>query len=330
MLDKGASISIVIPAYNVENYITAALDSVEKQSVLPDEVILIDDGSTDETLKIARNFKLSIPYQVVSIKNQGQGNARNLGISLSSSEYIYFFDSDDLLKKDFIGSIKKQILSNNNPDIIFFSGESFNDQEYQGERWVDYRRGFSGVFADRTTFLDQAFYHKALFCNPCMYVSKRVLWGAGGLEFKSGFLEDAAIFYPILFACSTFVVVDEVYFLRRNRNGSTMTMLPNIKHVSGALNCLETALDIYALEGLSARERWHIRKRIESRCIAYIVTARRARLPIKLVKVMHAIGTVKSVGLAIKSMAYGLRADQVGVVRMIGKSMRRIEDFRLR
>lgn len=126
--------SIIIPAYNVENYLGEALDSIKAQSQLPDEVILIDDGSIDRTLEVAKSYNFPFPYQVVSIENGGQGNARNLGVSLVSSEYIYFFDSDDLLAKNFISSIKDQICRNQHPDIILFSGKSFNDREYQGNR----------------------------------------------------------------------------------------------------------------------------------------------------------------------------------------------------
>src|SRR5690554_571502 len=153
MSESKATVSIIIPAYNVEKYLKAALDSIKAQTELPDEVILIDDGSTDKTLAVAEEYGFSIPYKVLSIENGEQGNARNLGVSLASSEYVYFFDSDDLLRSDFIGSIKDQIRTNQSPGIILFSGESFNDSEYQGSRWVNYRRGFSGVFSDPALFM---------------------------------------------------------------------------------------------------------------------------------------------------------------------------------
>jgi glycosyltransferase involved in cell wall biosynthesis len=98
------SISIIIPAYNVEKYLKIALDSVKYQTELPDEVILVDDGSIDETLKIAKECEFPVPYRVISIKNGGQGNARNVGVREASSEYVYFFDSDDMLKDNFIKS----------------------------------------------------------------------------------------------------------------------------------------------------------------------------------------------------------------------------------
>lgn len=321
------SISIIIPAYNVEKYLKAALDSIKEQTELPDEVILIDDGSTDGTLDVANAFEFPVPYQVVSIENGGQGNARNLGVSLASSEYVYFFDSDDLLTSNFIQSVKDQIRKNECPDIVLFSGESFNDSEYQGNRWVDYCRGFSGVFTDRAQFLDKALSERALFCSPCLYVSKKTLWGPDGLEFGPNFLEDEALFMPVLFACSSYVVIDEVFFLRRNRDGSTMTMTPNEKHLNGALNCMETTLTLYSSKHLTSRERWHIRKRLESHCVGYIVTARRAGVPVKVLEVFGVIAKSKSLSLAAKALLYGLRADQSDTVRKIGRAVKRVGGF---
>jgi glycosyltransferase involved in cell wall biosynthesis len=249
------SISIIIPAYNVDRYLEEALDSIKSQDELPDEVILIDDGSTDLTLEIAQSYQFSIPYHVISIDNNGQGHARNLGIRRASSKYLYFFDSDDCLTNNFIGSIKRLIERNQQPDILLFSGQSFRDTEYRGNLCFDYRRGFSGFLDDRVAFLDQAYSHNALFVSPCLYVSKRSLWGQNRLEFGKNFYEDDAIFYPLIFSCSSFAVIDEVFFLRRLREGSTMTTAPNTKHMNGALFRMRTAIDLYRSPNLSRRER---------------------------------------------------------------------------
>lgn len=317
------SISIIIPAFNVEKYLGAALDSIKAQDQLPDEVILIDDGSTDRTLEIAKSYHFPIPYQVVSIQNGGQGNARNLGVSLASSEYIYFFDSDDLLTKNCVSTLKKQINSNQYPDILLFSGDSFNDSEYQGERWVNYRRGFSGTFS-RTEFLDKASTHKALFCQPCLYVSRKSLWGPQGLAFEASYLEDEALFFPLLFSCHTFVVFDEVLFLRRNRAGSTMTMVRNEKHLSGALNCVRTTLELYSSKELNDKERRHILRRLESRCIVYILTARKAGLPVSVNEMVKTIVKAKSVSLAVKTLFYGVGADQSGTLSSAVRVLKRV------
>lgn len=317
------SISIIIPAFNVENYLGAALDSIKAQDQLPDEVILIDDGSTDRTLEVAKSYDFPVPYQVVSIMNGGQGNARNIGISLASSEYVYFFDSDDLLKKNCVSTLKKQINSNQYPDILLFSGDSFNDSEYQGERWVNYHRGFSGTF-NRVEFLDKASSHKALFCQPCLYVSRKSLWGPQGLTFGRNFLEDEAVFFPLLFACRTFVVFDEVLFLRRNRAGSTMTMVRNEKHLNGALDCVRTTLQLYDSKELNDKEHRHILRRLEARCIVYILTARKAGLPVSVNEMMKTIMRARSVSLAIKILFYGVRADQSAAIRNAVRAVKRV------
>ncbi|ABM19692.1 glycosyltransferase family 2 protein [Marinobacter nauticus] len=318
------SISIIIPAYNVDHYLGAALDSIKAQSELPDEVILIDDGSTDRTLEVARAYEFSVPYRVVPIENGGQGNARNIGVGMASSQYIYFFDSDDLLTENFISSIKKRIRDNQRPDIVLFSGESFNDRDYQGNRWSDYRRGFSGMYFNRAEFLDQAYSHNALFCSPCLYVSKKSLWGPDGLAFGPNFLEDEALFYPVLFACDSFLVIDEVFFLRRNREGSTMNMDLDIRHVNGALNCMESALRLYKRKSLSPRERWHVRKRLKSYCLAYVIKSKRIGASIRLKEVLIAIVKTRSLSLSTKALLYSIRADQSTPVQGIGRLLKRL------
>jgi glycosyltransferase involved in cell wall biosynthesis len=319
------SISIIIPAYNVENYLAAALDSIKAQTVLPEEVVLIDDGSIDSTLEVANAYNFSFPYQVVSIENSGQGHARNLGVSLASSEYVYFFDSDDLLTNNFIGSIKEHIRNSGEPDILLFSGDSFNDIGYKGNRWVDYSRGFSGTFTSRVDFLDKGMACNGLFCSPCLYVSKKSLWGEGRLEFGSNFLEDEALFYPVIFACASFNVIDEVFFLRRNREGSTMTMAFDIKHVNGAKNCIETAFKLYAKDYLSDKERWHISKRLEGHCVRYMLMARAASLKCSYKHIFSVIKATKNIVLVLKVCIYAIQLDRIYTIRKIGRVIRKMK-----
>jgi len=318
------SISIIIPAYNVVKYLAAALQSIRDQTSPPDEVILIDDGSTDGTLELAKEFEFPMPYKIVSVENRGQGNARNLGLSLASSEYVYFFDSDDLLAENFIQSVKNVLVHHQKPDIVLFSGESFHDSEYRGKLWANYRRNFSGAFDNRTAFLERANAHHALQCSPCLYVSQKKLWGANGLQFDADFHQDAAIFFPLLFACHTFVVLDQVFFYRRFREGSTMTMLRNEKHVNGSLNCMQRTLSLYHDKNLNDAERRHVRKMLQFFCIHYIKTARDAHFSVKIgevVKVLVAIGSVKFFSKALVCLS---GADRFDVVRRAGRFINRV------
>ena len=93
------SISVIIPAYNAEKTIRRALISVENQTMLPKEVIVIDDCSSDQTNTIIREYmsesKLNIRHEI-QVANAGAGSARNAGWLVSSEKYVAFLDADDM------------------------------------------------------------------------------------------------------------------------------------------------------------------------------------------------------------------------------------------
>jgi len=96
-------ISIIIPIYNTARYLSVCLDSVIKQTYENLEIILIDDGSTDDSGKIADTYaKKDSRIKVIHQKNQGQSAARNHGLKIASGDFISFLDSDDKIKPDFI------------------------------------------------------------------------------------------------------------------------------------------------------------------------------------------------------------------------------------
>ena len=87
------TITVVIPAYNSEKYIARAIDSVLTQTHKPDEIIVVDDGSTDNTSEIARKYEPSV--KLIQQQNAGASVARNTGIEAATSEWIAFLDADD-------------------------------------------------------------------------------------------------------------------------------------------------------------------------------------------------------------------------------------------
>lgn len=96
------SVSVIIPAYNSAEYILDCLSSVFKQTYLPSEVIVIDDGSTDRTAEIVKGFsRVRYIYQ----KNQGLSAARNMGIKNSTGKWLAFLDSDDAWKEDHLEKV---------------------------------------------------------------------------------------------------------------------------------------------------------------------------------------------------------------------------------
>ena len=96
-------ISIIIPVYNVEEYLPKCLDSVINQTLKDIEIICINDCSTDNSLEILENYVKKDSRIIVlnQEKNQGQGAARNRGLQIASGEYVGFVDSDDWVENDY-------------------------------------------------------------------------------------------------------------------------------------------------------------------------------------------------------------------------------------
>ena len=93
-------ISIIVPVYNVEEYLKECIDSIINQTYKRIEIILVDDGSTDKSGKICDDYaKIDKRIKVVHKENGGLSDARNVGISVSSGKYIAFVDSDDWVEK---------------------------------------------------------------------------------------------------------------------------------------------------------------------------------------------------------------------------------------
>ena len=99
-------VSIIVPIYNTAKYLPKCLDSILNQTYQNLEIILVDDGSTDDSGTIAKNYaKKDSRIKVIHQENAGQSSARNLGLKKSTGEYISFIDSDDEIKSNFISNL---------------------------------------------------------------------------------------------------------------------------------------------------------------------------------------------------------------------------------
>ncbi|HCN88313.1 MAG TPA: hypothetical protein DIT28_03930, partial [Oxalobacteraceae bacterium] len=88
-------ITAIVPAYNVENYVVSALDSLLNQTEKFHEIIVVNDGSTDTTGALIEQYRDIDGVRIFHSRNNGQGSARNLALSQASGEFVYFFDADD-------------------------------------------------------------------------------------------------------------------------------------------------------------------------------------------------------------------------------------------
>jgi len=121
-LEKTVKISVVIPSYNYAKYIAMCINSVLVQSISDYEVIIIDDGSTDDTKAIVNeiiNDSPNIDIKYIHQTNQGVSIARNTGVDNSSGDYIWFLDSDDALLPNAFEDALEFINENPNLDMIY-------------------------------------------------------------------------------------------------------------------------------------------------------------------------------------------------------------------
>ena len=120
-MGKIEKISVIIPTYNSANFIEKTLESLVSQTVLPEEIIIVDDGSKDNTVEIINKWtqhKKSLNIKLKQNQHKGPGEARNIGIQLSTGDWISFLDSDDTWEPKKIYEVKKTIRNNININFI--------------------------------------------------------------------------------------------------------------------------------------------------------------------------------------------------------------------
>ena len=122
--------SVIVPIYNVENYLEKCLDSVVSQTYKNYECILVVDKSSDKSEKIADKYIKKYNWQKVYEENTGLAKARNLGVDKSNGDYIIFLDGDDYFEKDLLEKLNNQI---KNEDLIRYQARHIINDTY-----VDY------------------------------------------------------------------------------------------------------------------------------------------------------------------------------------------------
>ena len=130
--------SIIMPAYNDEEYIVQAIESVLNQTCQSFELIVIDDGSTDNTPVALSRFREHPKVKTMRQKNGGTAAARNTGLRLASGEYIGFLDSDDFYTPDRLATVNSYLVENQDvqcvaTDHTIWNGERFLGPAAKGE-----------------------------------------------------------------------------------------------------------------------------------------------------------------------------------------------------
>lgn len=210
-------ISVIIPVYKVEKYLSECLNSIIYQTFKNIEIIIIDDGSPDTCPQICDDFSnMDDRIKVVHKKNEGVSIARSIGVDLSIGKYITFCDSDDKLDIDALEKVFS-IIDKYNPDIITFQSR----REEKKDRAVD---SFGKLY--RKKDIIEEIYPILLENKFCEYydpsiwgkVYKRDLYIKNQVKNKRIVVgEDIACCKPCLYhAKSIFVINESLYYYRKN------------------------------------------------------------------------------------------------------------------
>ena len=226
---KMPKVSIVIPVYNVEEYLRRCLDSVVNQTLRDIEIICINDGSTDNSSHILAEYQSKENrLRVISQKNGGQSKARNAGLEVATGEYIYFLDSDDYIKTYALEKLYT-IAKTNNLEILFFDSEVFFENDILKNQFSEYLTAY-----DRKNEYTDVLNGKDLFCKlvtnnayvvqPCLQFTKRKYLEEKNIQFLEGIIyeDNLYTFVSILQAERVAHIKDKLY-VRRIRPNSTMT-----------------------------------------------------------------------------------------------------------
>lgn len=237
------SVSVIIPCYNVAPWLEACLDSVLCQSITDVEVICINDGSSDNTLKILQRYHEQDPrVLVVSQKNKGLSDARNKGLKLAKGKYVYFLDADDLLADCDILSFCMSAMERYELDILYGEATVFYDDEKLEEEFGkqfnsrykithDYEGIFKGTDLIRATRLNKDYYEPVglKFYNR-YFLQKNKLW-----FIKGQLHEDNIYTFKSFFLAERIMVMNRPLYKRRIRHDSIMTKGFSPSNVQGNL-----------------------------------------------------------------------------------------------
>lgn len=214
-------ISIIVPVYNVEQYLNQCVESIVNQSYEDIEIILVDDGSTDTSGYICETLKAKDSrIQVVHKSNGGQSEARNVGISYATGNYLFFVDSDDFLPRNSVKTLYLT-LKQSSADIAcakrikYYNQSSLVNQQGEGiniEVW------------DSSIAIENMLYESKISSSAWAKIYKRELFD--DIMFPVGkTYEDLYILYRLFYKCKKIAFSNVIVYYYRIRSNSIIGQL---------------------------------------------------------------------------------------------------------
>lgn len=229
---ESKKISVIIPMYNVEKYLKECIDSVLNQSYKNIEVILVDDGSPDNSGKIADKYALK-DKRVKSIhkENGGISDARNVGMEHMTGDYVMFIDSDDFLLPNALKVLENK-LEKENADYVIANyinsdedGTLWDNPVFRREKYKEFKLNIKDYF-DSFFIMNSAVWNKMFDCKFIKELN---------LQFVKGLPAEDAIFTTYCFIKSkkVYYIPDIVYSYRQRNAGTSISMNCTYKYFNG-------------------------------------------------------------------------------------------------
>lgn len=218
-----SQLSFIIPIYNVEKYLPQCVDSILSQTYTDFEVILVDDGSPDNSGELCDEYALKDKrVRVIHKPNGGLSDARNAGLDVAQGDYVIFVDSDDFwVNQDSLQKLMGVVSHNPDCDFISFNCCYYYEDTNQYKKWSPFDESLSHPI-DKNTAMHSLVASGTMPMSACLKVISRKSLSDMHLQFEKGLLsEDIPWFIDLLEGCGKCMFVNQyIYAYRQNRAGS--------------------------------------------------------------------------------------------------------------
>lgn len=239
-------ISVIVPVYNVEKYLDQCIQSIIHQTYINLEIILVDDGSTDQSGSICDKYAgMDQRIKVIHKENGGLSSTRNKGFQFATGDYVLFIDSDDFYEKKDGIEILVQSISNNPVDILNFHLKKYNEDNEA------YKQVFNEIFVDELYKIKN--YEEKLMwliknsqyiSSACNKLIKRQFLIENQLFFEEGILsEDIEWSLKLMITAKSIGISNLDFYVYRQRNNS-ITHSVSDKHIQDLYKIIEESNEL--------------------------------------------------------------------------------------
>ena len=235
-------VSILIPLYNAEEYIVETIDSSLAQTYKNIEIIIVDDGSTDSGLNIAREYEEKYEnIQVDTQKNSGASTSRNRAFELSSGEFIQYLDADDILHPDKIRLQMKILLNEYERTLIFGKYGYF----YKNIENIDWKNlPVNKNYDDSKQFLLDL-WGSGMSIIPLMWLTPRqLIEESGGWNENISTNDDGEFFARVVYIASKVLYLEDSIGYYRRDNENSLSKQTSTKALQSNLKSFETYIEL--------------------------------------------------------------------------------------